>query len=72
MANLILYLDANVGICVEDMIIWHLLWKDNLANRVADLQKQLDVLLRFTTDNPATVNAIKTKYMAFGNFSLWR
>ena len=70
MSDLILYLDAEVGICVEDMIISHLLWADDLvllANGVAGLQKQLDGLLRFTSDNHAIVNAIKTKCMAFGN-----
>ena len=57
-------------VSVEDMIISHLLWAHDLillANGVAGLQKQLDGLLRFTSDNHAIVNAIKTNCMAFGN-----
>ena len=41
MSDLILYLDAEVGICVEDMIISHLLWADDLVllvNGVAGLK----------------------------------
>ena len=41
----ILYLDVDVGICIEDLVISHLLWTNDLiisASGVASLQEQLD------------------------------
>ena len=69
MSDLILHLDAELRICIEDIVISHSLWADDLIvfrNGAAGLQKQLDGLLRFTSDKHAIVNAIKTKCTTFG------
>jgi len=70
MCDLVLYLEGEVGVCVDDVLLCHLLWADDLillANSPSGLQKQLNGLYNFTADNHAIVNAIKTKCMAFGD-----
>ena len=59
----------NVGICLEDLIIVHLLWADDLllvTDSILGMQKQLDGLKKFCALNHMILNAIKTKIMVFG------
>ena len=68
MADLSDYLYAEVGVCMGNLIILHLLWADDLiliSNTTAGLQKQLNGLLNFCSENHTIVNAIKTKCMAY-------
>ena len=76
MADLSEYLYTEVGICLGDSIVAHLLWADDLillSDSVNGLQKQLNGLFRFCSDNMMIVNEMKTKVMVYGpankNFS---
>ena len=77
MADLSEYLYTEVGICLGDSIVAHLLWADDLillSDSVSGLKKQLNGLFRFCSDNMMIVNEMKTKVMVYGpanrNFSL--
>lgn len=72
-ADLDSYLSFEYGICINDEVIAHLLWADDLAlfsDTVDGLQKQLNGLKQFCLDNHMIVNEIKTKYMVFGNLKI--
>ena len=63
------YLKKEVGICVDDEILAHILWADDLlllSDTCHGLQKQLDGLQKFCALNFMIVNEIKTKVMVFG------
>ena len=64
------FLDSECGICVEEKIIAHILWADDLvliSDSKSGMQKQLDGLLKFCSLNLMSVNEIKTKYMVVGS-----
>ena len=66
------YLKKEVGICIDDEILAHLLFADDLilvSDTPGGLQKQLDGLYKFCADNLMIVNEIKTKVTVFGNVS---
>ena len=69
-ADLIDYMSTYTGICVNDEIVIHRLWADDLftvANSVSNAQKQMDGLFSFCKSNQTIVNELKTKVMVFGN-----
>ena len=58
------YLKKEVGICIGETIVAHLLWTDDLMlflNTEKWLQKQLDGLKLFCLNNKMIVNETKTK-----------
>ena len=67
--DLDVYLKKEVGICIGETIVAHLLWADDLmlfSNTEKGLQKQLDGLKLFCANNKMIVNETKTKLMIFG------
>ena len=67
--DLDVYLKKEVGICIGETIVAHLLWADDLmlfSNTENGLQKQLDGLKLFCANNKMIVNETKTKLMIFG------
>ena len=69
MSDLSSYLSKEVGIVIANEIIAHILWADDLilfSDSPAGLQKQLDGLLKFCSNNKIIVNEMKTKSMCFG------
>ena len=72
MADLDEYLHREVGIYIGDTIFAHLLWADDLilvTDSAKGLQKQLDGLFNFCSDNMMIVNETKTKVMVYGSAS---
>ena len=70
MGDLDSYLSTAHGICIDEEIIVHLLWADDLilfSDTFHGLQIQLDGLKQFCSNNHMIVNEIKTKVMVFGN-----
>ena len=70
MSDLKTYLSTAHGICMNNEIIAHLLWADDLilfSDTFKGLQIQLDGLKQFCSNNHMIVNEIKTKIMVFGN-----
>ena len=70
MADLDSYLSTEHGVCINNEIIAHLLWADDLilfSDSFRGLQVQLDGLNQFCSNNHMIVNEIKTKIMVFGN-----
>lgn len=70
LADLCDYLHKEVGVCIGNIIIAHLLWADDLilfSDTVKGLQRQLDGLYKFCCDNMMIVNELKTKVMVFGS-----
>ena len=70
LADMCEYLKMHVGICIQDSILTHFLWADDLyliSNSVPGMQQQVDGLLNYASENHMGVNAIKTKCMGFGN-----
>ena len=70
MADLESYLSTAHRICINEEIIVHLLWADDLilfSDTFHGLQIQLDGLKQFCSNNHMIVNEIKTKVMVFGN-----
>ena len=68
MADINYYHYAEFGICMGNLIILHLLWADDLifiSNTPTGLQKQLNGLLNFCSENYTIVNAIKTKCIGY-------
>ena len=64
------FLHKQVGVCIGDTILSHLLWADDLilfSDSLAGIQKQLDGLFGFCSKNRMIVNELKTKIMLFGN-----
>ena len=70
MADLSEYLKTEHGIMIDDQIIAHLLWADDLvliSDTISGLKKQLEGLKKFCHLNQMTVNELKTKVMVFGS-----
>ena len=68
MADLCNYLHTEFGVLLGDLIILHLLWADDLiliSNSPVGLQKQLNGLEKFCSENHTIVNSMKTKCMAY-------
>ena len=66
------FLHKQVGICMGDTILSHLLWADDLilfSDSLSGIQKQLDGLYGFCSKNRMIVNELKTKIMVFGRGS---
>ena len=64
------FLHKQVGVCIGDTILSHLLWADDLilfSDSLAGIQKQVDGLFGFCSKNRMIVNELKTKIMLFGN-----
>ena len=69
MSDLSTYLSSEVGIAIANEIIAHILWGDDLilfSDTPSGLQKQLNGLLKFCSNNKIIVNEINTKSMCFG------
>ena len=69
MSDLKTYLSTAHGICINNKIIAHLLWADDLilfSDTFRGLQVHLDGLKK-CSNNHMIVNEIKTKIMVFGN-----
>ena len=70
MSDLACYLDNAFGVCINDHILAHLLWADDLilfSDSPEGLQRQLNGLFQFCSKNKMIVNETKTKIMAFGS-----
>ena len=71
------YLMSEHGICIDENIVGHLFWEDALelfSDSVAGLQKQLNGVMKFCSNNRMIVNESKTKVMQFGkkgNFEVY-
>ena len=69
MSDLSDYLFKEFGVVIEDVIIAHILWADDLilfSDSAKGIQRQLDGLRKFCASNKVIVNEIKTKSMCFG------
>ena len=63
------YLNEKCGIVVDNDILLHLLWADDLiivANSTADLQNSIDLLYKYCSRWQLILNVLKTKIMLFG------
>ena len=63
------YLSTSVGVCFEEEILLHLLWADDLllvSDTTDGLQKQLNGLANFCSQNLMILNEMKTKILVFG------
>ena len=63
------YLKKDVGVCINETLIAHLLWADDLilfSNTEQGIQKQLDGIKNFCNNNKIIVNETKTKVMTLG------
>ena len=72
MADLGSFLAPEYGIWIEENIIAHILWADDLVllfDSEKGMQNQLDGLLKFCSLNLMSVNEIKSKSMVIGNKS---
>ena len=70
MSDIKTYLSTAHGICMNNEIIAHLLWADDLilfSDTFKGLQIQLDGDKQFCSTTHLVVNEIKTKVMVFGN-----
>ena len=64
------YLDEYTGICIDDEILVHEAFADDmflLSDQTDNSQKQLDGLSKFCRPNQMLVNVIKSKLMVYGN-----
>ena len=62
------YLETEFAVCVNDVVMAHMLWMDDLilvSNTNSGLQKQLNGLHQFSSRSMMVVNELKTKFMAF-------
>lgn len=69
LSDLDIYLRKEVGVCIDDTILAHLLWADDLilfSDTEKGIQKQLEGLKKFCMNNQMIVNETKTKVMTFG------
>ena len=67
--DLITYLDKYTGTHIDDKIVLHRLWADDLfliSTNENHAQSQLNGLSKFCSPNQMLVNNIKTKFMVFG------
>ena len=72
MSDLKTYLDYRVGVCIDNNVVAHLLWADDLilfSDTASGLQKQLNGLYKFCANNRMIVNEAKSKVMCFGKQS---
>ena len=72
MSDLKPYLDYRVGVCIDNDVVAHLLWADDLIlfyDTASGLQKQLNSLYKFCSNNRMIVNETKSKVMCFGKQS---
>ena len=72
MADLSHYLHHEFAVVVDNKIIAHMLWADDLvlfSDTPKGLQRQLDGLKAFCSNNQMIVNGMKTKFMCFGQKS---
>ena len=63
------YLDEYTGICLEEEILIHELFADDLylvSDMTVNSQKQLNGLRKFCSPNQMIANTIKTKFMVYG------
>ena len=70
LADLSDYMSTHTGICVNEDIMIHRLWPNDLftvASIVSNAQKRMDGILSFCKSNQTIENELKTKVMAFGN-----
>ena len=68
LADLINYLHLDCGIVLDDEVIAHILWADDLvlmSDTPGGLQRQLDGLFLFCSKYQLIVNELKTKIMIF-------
>ena len=69
LADLSEYLSCSVGVCLDEEIVLHLLWSDDLlfiSDTMESIQKQLDGLATFCYKNLMILNEAKTKLLVFG------
>ena len=72
LADLREYLKSESGIVIDDEVLVHLLWADDLvlmSDSAEGLQSQLDCLFKFCCKSQMIVNETKTKIMTFGKNS---
>ena len=71
--NLKHFLNMGEGITLDDELIAHILWADDLvmlSDSAQGLQKQLDGLFNFCSKFQMIVNELKTKIMIYGNVQI--
>ena len=71
MSDLSTNLSLEVGIVLSNEITAHILWGDDLilfSVTPSGLQKQLNGLLKFCSNNKIIVNEIRTKSLCFGTW----
>ena len=69
LADLSEYLSCSVGVCLDEEIVLHLLWADDLlliSDTMEGIGKQLDGLAIFCSKNLMILNETKTKLLVFG------
>ena len=69
MSDLSQYLTSELGVCIGENVIGHLLWADDLilfSDSITGLQRQLNGLMQFCSFNQMIVNESKTKAIQFG------
>ena len=69
MSDLSQYLTSELGVCIGENVIGHLLWADDLilfSDSITGLQRQLNSLVQFCSFNQMIVNESKTKAFQFG------
>ena len=62
MADIGEYLNKSFGVCIEEIIIVHLLWADDLIlfwDSIQGLQRQLNGLLSYCYKNLIVVNEVQ-------------
>ena len=70
MSDLSKYLEKHFGIPIDENIITHLLWADDLvliSDSLEGIKKQLKGLNNFCKNNRMIINELKTKIMVFGS-----
>ena len=69
MSDLSQYLTSELGVCIGENVIGHLLWADDLisfSDSITGLQRQFNGLMHFLSFNKMIVNESKTKAIQFG------
>ena len=72
LSDLEIYLDYRVGVCIDNDVVAHLLWVDDLilfSDTASGLQKQLNGPYKFCANNWMIVNEAKSKVICFGKQS---
>ena len=63
------YLKKDAGVCIGETLVAHLLWVDHVvlfSNTKKIIQKQINGLKHFCTNDKMIVNEATTKLMIFG------